>query len=184
MKKLDRFSENVMRQMAKRTSRRGFLAQIGMATSGAAVLPLLPVSRASADAHERPSAPSDDGLDDPVHDPTACEYWRHCSMDGNVCAQCGGSASSCPPGTVAGAVTWVGTCLNPADGKDYVISYNDCCGKSGCPAPDSYCNRNEGDMPVYYPPLSNDINWCAGSEADIVYHCSMARVIGVATKEE
>ena len=184
MKTLDRFSENVMRQMAKRTSRRGFLARIGLATTGAAVLPLLPVSRATAASSKRPPVPGDEGLEGPIGDPKACEYWRYCSMDGSLCTHCGGTTSSCPAGTVAGAITWVGTCLNPSDKKEYVISYNDCCGKTSCPSTTAYCNRNQGDMPVYYPPLSNDINWCAGSEANIVYHCSMARVIGVATEKE
>ncbi len=36
----------------------------------------------------------------------------------------------CPPGTEMSLVTWIGTCQNPADGKHYAISYNDCCGKS------------------------------------------------------
>jgi methylamine dehydrogenase light chain len=64
------------------------------------------------------------------------------------------------------------------DGKDYIISYNDCCGKSSCGR--CLCNRNEGDKPVYQPFQSNDINWCAGSSADIAYHCSTAVVLGLA----
>ena len=40
--------------------------------------------------------------------------------------------TSCPPGTSPSAVSWVGTCHNPLDGKDYLISYNDCCGKTAC----------------------------------------------------
>ena len=49
--------------------------------------------------------------------------------------------SMCPPGTDMSPVTWIGTCHNPGDGKDYVISYNDCCGKSSCGR--CFCNRNE-----------------------------------------
>ena len=50
----------------------------------------------------------------------------------------------CPPGTDMSPVTWIGTCHNPSDGKDYVISYNDCCGKSSCGR--CFCNRNERDI--------------------------------------
>ena len=38
-------------------------------------------------------------------------------------------------------LTWIGTCLNPADGVHYIISYNDCCGKTSCGR--CLCNRNE-----------------------------------------
>ncbi len=46
-------------------------------------------------------------------------------------------------------VSWIGTCLNPADNKHYIVSYNDCCGKTTCQR--CFCHRNEGDKPVYYP---------------------------------
>ena len=74
-------------------------------------------------------------------------------------------------------VTWIGTCRNPGDGRDYLVSYNDCCGKGYCGR--CFCNRNEGDRPIYYPHRSNDINWCAGASTN-VYHCSTAIVLGVA----
>jgi len=182
MKRLDRFAESLTRQVAKRSSRRGFLARLGLLTTGAATLPLLPVARARGNESGRPAVPKDSALEGPIGDPQSCDYWRYCAIDGFLCASCGGSTSSCPPGTVASAVTWIGTCRNPADDREYIISYNDCCGKSGCGR--NYCNRNEGDRPVYHPPLSNDINWCAGSEANIAYHCSMARVLGLATEDE
>ncbi len=76
-------------------------------------------------------------------------------------------------------VTWLGTCRNPADGVDYVISYNDCCGKDVCGQ--CFCQRNEGDKPVYYTHRSNDINWCMGS-ASQVYNSTVAIVVGVATE--
>ena len=78
-------------------------------------------------------------------------------------------------------VTWIGTCRNPADGKDYIISYNDCCGQGFCGR--CFCNRNEGDRPVYHPYRSNDINWCAGASTQI-YHCSTAIVLGVAEEAQ
>ena len=181
MKMIDRFSELGTRHVARRSSRRGFLSRVGTVLIGGAAIPLLPVARASG-SESKAAAPDEAGLEGAVADAADCEYWRHCAIDGYLCACCGGSQSSCPPGTVASPVTWIGTCRNPGDGKDYIISYNDCCGKSGCGR--CYCNRNEGDKPVYHPPLSNDINWCAGSTGDIAYHCSMAVVLGVATEDE
>jgi methylamine dehydrogenase light chain len=76
-------------------------------------------------------------------------------------------------------ITWIGTCRNPADNKDYIISYNDCCGKHICGL--CFCHRNEGDKPVYFAPRSNDINWCFGTES-VVYNCSTAIVVDVATE--
>ena len=37
---------------------------------------------------------------------------------------------------------------------------------------------NEGDGPLYRPPVSNDYNWCVGSNSNIPYHCSVSRIIG------
>ncbi len=109
---------------------------------------------------------------------TDCGYWRYCATDGYICTCCGGTVNSCPPGAPMSPVTWTGVCTNPADGKDYIISYNDCCGKSACG--NCFCNTNEGDRPVYVPPKSNDINWC--TDTDQPYHCTTAVVIGVAVE--
>ena len=76
-------------------------------------------------------------------------------------------------------ITWLGTCRNPEDGKDYVISYNDCCGKDVCGL--CFCARHEGDKPVYYTNKSNDINWCMGRQG-VVYNSTVAVVVGVATE--
>lgn len=78
-------------------------------------------------------------------------------------------------------VTWIGTCRNPTDGRDYIISYNDCCGKHVCG--NCFCHRNESDRPVYSPARSNDINWCTGT-TNIIYHCSTAIVLGLAADPE
>jgi methylamine dehydrogenase light chain len=75
-------------------------------------------------------------------------------------------------------VAWVGTCRNPADGKHYLISYNDCCGKSPCGR--CGCHRGEGDKPVYYPSKSNNILWCFGTKTH-TYHCTVALVQGEAS---
>lgn len=131
---------------------------------GGATMPLLPVARGQ-------SRTDDEG------DSTQCDYWRYCAIDGFLCACCGGSVTSCPPGTEPSPITWIGTCRSP-DGKDYVIAYNDCCGKSSCGR--CFCNRNERDRPMYVPHLSNDYNWCVGSRSDVSYHCTVSRIVGEA----
>jgi len=170
---LDKYSEKSARSIARQSSRRSFIARIGTVLLGGASIPLLPVAR--ADNSARAPAPAESG------DPSSCDYWRYCAIDGFLCDCCGGTHNTCPPGTTASPITWIGTCTNPIDGKDYIISYNDCCGKSSCGR--CLCNRNEGDRPVYQPPKSNDINWCAGSNADIPYNCSTAVVLGLAVEK-
>jgi methylamine dehydrogenase light chain len=176
MRGVDAWIESCARRVARRTDRRSVLARLGVLLVGAAALPLLPVARGVAATADR--APED--IDGPEGDPTRCEYWRHCAIDGFLCGCCGGSPTACPPGTEMSPITWIGTCRNPADGKDYIISYNDCCGKHVCGL--CFCHRNEGDKPIYFAPRSNDINWCFGT-TNIVYHCSTAIVLGVATED-
>ncbi len=173
MKWLDAFSENSARALARHTSRRSVLAGLGSFFLGAGCVPLLPVAR-GAETKLADGAP---GLD--PGDPSSCDYWRHCAIDGFLCSCCGGSQSTCPPGTDMSPVTWIGTCHNPADGRDYVISYNDCCGKGACGR--CFCNRNEGDTSLFQSGQSNDYNWCSGNaKANIPYHCSTARIVGTA----
>jgi methylamine dehydrogenase light chain len=185
MRRLDRWTEAASRRAARGLSRRHLLARLGAALVGGATLPLLPVSRVAAGAPgtgegARAPGPDETGLEGPEGDPARCEYWRHCAIDGFLCSCCGGSHTACPPGTTMAPVTWIGTCRNPADGRDYIISYNDCCGKDYCGR--CMCNRNEGDRPIYMPQKSNDLNWCVAAEST-VYHCSTAIVLGVAVGE-
>ncbi len=169
---IDEWMEVLARALARSTSRRSFLTRSGAFLVGAAGLPLLPINRAYG------QGPSDEsGLEGTAGDPTSCNYWRHCAMDGFLCSCCGGSQDSCAPGTEMSAVTWIGTCHNPVDGKDYVISYNDCCGHGPCAR--CLCNRNEGERPIYVAPKNNDILWCFGSKSSN-YGCTVARVLGVA----
>lgn len=170
---LDRLTERFSRGMARRTSRRSWLGVLGGSLVGAASVPLLPVARAA-----QSSQPSGANVPDPGDD-QSCEYWRYCAIDGFLCTCCGGSVNTCPPGTEMSPITWIGTCTNPVDGLNYIISYNDCCGKSGCG--NCLCNRNEGDRPMYHPPKSNDINWCLGTSSNI-YNCSTAIVVGLAVE--
>lgn len=173
MKLFDRLFEKRTRRLAQRNSRRSLLKSLGGLLVGSATIPLLPVARADSDLG--PAKPVEEG------DPSSCDYWRYCAIDGFLCDCCGGSHNTCPPGTEMSPVTWIGTCHNPVDGRNYVISYNDCCGKSSCGA--CLCQRDEGDLPVYRPDRTNDINWCLGTKS-AAYHCSTAIVIGVAFEEQ
>ena len=168
MSRFDKWLERRARNIARKTSRRFFLAKLGTVLVGASACPLLPIARSQATALASETDPG--SAED-------CEYWRYCAIDGFLCACCGGTASSCPPGTALSPITWIGTCRNPADGKNYIISYNDCCGQSACGR--CQCMRNEGDKPIYLTSQANDINWCSGSAADMVYNCSIAAIMGV-----
>ena len=172
----DHLVSELARALARRSSRRGFLARLGALLVGASALPLLPVARAA-----REGAPGEPDAATPEGDPRSCAYWRHCAIDGFLSACCGGTHSSCPPGTQMSPITWIGSCRNPADGRDYVISYNDCCGKNACGR--CYCQRTQGDRPVYVPARANDIDWCMGS-AGIVYNSTVVLVLGVAGEGE
>lgn len=170
MKWFDKLSERSTRGLAQRISRRNWLTALGVVLVGGSSLPLLPVARAASSSQPKAADVAESG------DPLSCDYWRYCAIDGFLCGCCGGSVNSCPPGTQMSPITWIGTCRNPADDTNYVISYNDCCGKTACGH--CMCNRNEGDRPMYRPDKSNDINWCLGTESSL-YHCSTAVLIGL-----
>lgn len=166
MNKLDFWTEVLSRGLTNALSRRNFLSRLGQWLVGGMVLPLLPVARL---AHAQPTP-------DPG-DPTRCDYWRYCAIDGYLCSCCGGTPSTCPPGTVPSPTAWIGTCLNPADGRRYIIAYRDCCGKDSCGR--CACLNLEGEMPAYRPQLNNDIVWCLGAPS-MIYHCSGAAIVGLA----
>jgi len=173
MHPLDRVFEKTARSLAKRTSRRSLLASLGQLLTGAALLPLLPIDRTAR--AQSPAAP----VAKPTADEQNCQYWKYCAIDGFLCACCGGTSTSCPPGTQSSPITWIGTCHNPGDGRDYIVSYNDCCGKVSCG--NCFCDRNEGEKPMYRLSRNNDVNWCmANSESN--YHCSVSVILGVAEK--
>ena len=176
MNVFDRWMERATRRIAQRSSRRSFLAGLGSLAVGVAGIPLLPVARALT-GEGGGAFPQTTG--DPLDpgDPTQCDYWRYCGFDGFLCTCCGGSVSQCPPGTSVSNVTWIGTCLNPADNKNYIISYNDCCGQGSCGL--CLCNTNQGETPVYRPQLNNDIVWCFGA-TNMSYHCTIGAVLGTA----
>jgi methylamine dehydrogenase light chain len=170
---VDNLVETITRAIASRTSRRSLFAWLGGAIAGAAAVPALPVERAAAaDAAGPVHNPQDPG------DPTACSYWRYCALDGALCSCCGGRVNACPPGTEMSPITWIGTCRNPADSRNYIISYNDCCGKPVCGHCD--CTSSLGARPLARPQANNEVLWCLGMTAQS-YTCTTASIIGVAT---
>ncbi|WP_119681412.1 methylamine dehydrogenase (amicyanin) small subunit [Indioceanicola profundi] len=173
--RFDALVEGVTRHVAQRTSRRGFLGRIGVIVGGATVLPLLPVDRRGMkQAH---ATMPDGGWQPQATDAQACDYWRHCSLDGNVCDCCGGTMTQCPPGTSLSPSSWVASCFNPEDKVTYLIAYRDCCGKSFCGR--CGCFNTQGELPIYRPEFSNDIIWCFGAEG-MTYHCTISPIVGKA----
>jgi methylamine dehydrogenase light chain len=170
MRSIDRLFEQSSRSLAQCTSRRSVLAALGRLLTGAALLPLLPIDRSSRAAASEAAASA-------LDNPQSCEYWKYCAIDGFLCSCCGGSSHSCPPGTAPSPITWIGTCHNPADARDYIVSYNDCCGKTSCG--NCECNRNEREKPMYRLSRNNDVNWCMAN-VDSNYHCSVSVILGVA----
>ena len=186
--KFEKVAEKTVRQVAQYTSRRSFIGKVGAFLVGSSAIPLLPVGRAMAAeqvedngypgvASQKNTLPGEEG------DPTSCDYWRYCGIGGSLCSCCGGSANSCPPGSEMSPLSWIGTCRNPVDNLNYIISYNDCCGKPKCTrclcAP-----NNPEDRPAVRPQSDGaDYLWCLGTQSS-TYTCSTAVVIGVALEQD
>jgi len=169
---IDEIIETSARYVATRTSRRSFLAKLGAGLVGTAALPLLPVARL-AHAEGTPGSASGGAW----NDDKSCDYWAYCATAGWLCTACGGTSSQCPAGTEMSPIAWVGTCKNPGDGKSYVVSYHDCCGKSQCGT--TICERSEGATARYRLQRSNSITWCFGGVSS-TYHCTVSRLLSVA----
>ena len=174
LKLLDRLTERRTRSVAQHSARRGFLVGVGkVLVAGAFTLPVLPFDRTNK-AHAAGHGGGAAKKAEPGE--TDCEYWRYCSVDGFLCSCCGGTMTTCPPGTTPSAVSWVGTCRNPADGRDYLVSYNDCCGKTSCGR--CFCNTNIRERPGYRMGVHNDINWCMANQSSH-YHCTVSVIVGL-----
>lgn len=169
---LDGLGEQLTRRLAGRLSRRSALARLGATVVAAPLLPVLPVARAEA------ALPSAFTRNAQTKDPTKCDYWRYCAIDGLLCTCCGGAVHTCPPGTQASPTSWVGTCVNPDDGKSYLIAYRDCCGATPCHTK-CHCDGTERETPLYRPQGDNDVIWCFGLTT-MAYHCSTAALVGLA----
>jgi methylamine dehydrogenase light chain len=172
---MDKFVESITRTIAQRTSRRSFLARLATVVLGAAAIPLLPVDRV-ARAQDQDSADFKKSTHKDVNDDLTCDYWKYCAVDGFLCTCCGGSSHDCPPGATPSPTSWVGTCHNPGDNRDYIVSYRDCCGKAACGK--CLCGNTEGEMPIYRAQLDSDLIWCFGAPT-MVYHCSTSEIVGL-----
>ena len=154
------------------------LARVGkLVVASAFALPVLPFDRSSQARAAGHGGAAGGAKKQPGE--SDCDYWRYCSVDGFLCSCCGGSATACPPGSTASKVSWIGTCHNPADGRDYFVSYTDCCGRTSCGR--CFCNTNHGDRPGYRMGVHNDVNWCMANDSSI-YHCTLSVIVGVADK--
>jgi methylamine dehydrogenase light chain len=173
MKFVDKLFERSTRRLAGSTSRRSFLSRFGATLVAAPLFPLLPVDRASA---QKAKLSSEFSSSAQAEDDAKCNYWRYCAIDGFLCTCCGGGVHTCPPGSQAAPTSWIGTCLNPADSRTYLISYRDCCGVGACGQ--CFCRSTERETPVYRPQGNNDIIWCFGTSS-MEYHCSTAALVGV-----
>ncbi len=89
----DKLFERQTRRAAQRTGRRSMLATLGKAMVGTVALPVLPFDR-SAHAAAAHGAKTGKAVDE-----TSCDYWKYCAVDGFLCSCCGGSSTTCPPGT-------------------------------------------------------------------------------------
>ena len=85
MKWIDQLSESSARKVASRTSRRSMITGLSSLLFGAAVIPLLPVARASGDpsgsGYPGVGVQSTGNVEDPGN-PASCDYWRYCAIDG------------------------------------------------------------------------------------------------------
>lgn len=172
----DRIGEAMLRRFAGRTSRRSVLARVGAVVVAAPAFPLLPVNRAEAAKPDRShEAKTSFARNAQAEDDSRCDYWRYCAIDGSLCSCCGGGIHTCPAGSEPSPVSWVGSCINPTNGKAYLIAYRDCCGRPTCNQ--CFCDNTDRETQIYTPELNNDIIWCFGTES-MQYHCSTAVLIG------
>ncbi len=188
MNLLEKLAERSARNVARHTSRRGFLGNLGTMLVGGAAIPLLPVARASED--RTPPQKGYPGVSPQpslniaeTGDPASCDYWRYCGTGAPLCACCGGSANACPPGSEMSPMGWIGTCRNPVDGKNYIISYNDCCGKPTCKR--CQCGRHKADerSSIVRPVTSGNYLWCVGTKST-TFTCGTANVLGLALDQD
>lgn len=170
---VDGVGERFARLLAGRISRRSVLSRFGALLVAAPLMPVLPVARSQAAAADEFTRNAQ------TKDPKKCTYWRYCGVDGVLCSCCGGGVHTCPAGTSPSPTSWIGTCINPDDGRSYLIAYRDCCGAFACRTK-CECDATLRDTPSYRPQTDNGIIWCLGLST-MQYHCSTAVLLGTAT---
>src|SRR5258708_2166272 len=79
----DKMSERLTRNLARFSSRRGFLSKLGVALLAAPAFPLLPVARSARAAEPKSAGPKTDfERNSQTTDDTNCNYWKYCGSDG------------------------------------------------------------------------------------------------------
>ena len=148
------------------------MAKLGAVLAGSAVLPMLPFDRSGKAYAQHGGARSQQGRrPDGVR---VLAQLRAGRLPVHLLRRL--HHRSARPGSEASKVSWVGTCKNTKDGKDYLVSYNDCCGKTACAR--CLCNFNERERPGYRMGVFNDINWCMAN-TQTMYHCTVSVIVGV-----
>ena len=163
MKWLDGIIENRSRDVARLSSRRGFLGALGAVVAGAGAVPLLPVARASTSAVDdvpaqatghpprtrviRPPASTGATAASTVSCAAVAAARRTPARPARKCRPSPGSAPAATPPTA-------GTTSSPTTTA-----------AARAVRPRCLCNRNEDDKPVYRPQANNDINWCMGTQS-------------------
>ena len=174
MKFIDRIIEALADVLARNVSPQGGLAWVGSQMAGVRAFTHLPVDRRSHENHlhlfakkkdssrgegrgtqEYERAPNFPPLEGVTDAAISCSESRYCWIHGRPCACCGGSDTSCPPGTVLGSY-WSYCCSRR------LIYYYDCCGGTvNCPSGCPFCNN------------SSEPNWCGGAGGNR-YVCTQA----------
>ena len=81
-----------------RTSRRSFLARLGARAGRRRARCRCFRSRAHAPPTPRAARPTSPASTGDAGDPTSCDYWRHCAIDGFLCSCCGGTQNGVSAG--------------------------------------------------------------------------------------
>jgi methylamine dehydrogenase light chain len=167
-----------VRRVAHRHGRRSLITRLGVALVGGAALPMLPFDRSGQfTGAQAAGAGQGEAQGRPGARPAEVRVLALLRLRRLPVHLLRRQPDQCPPGTEASKVSWVGTCLNPQDGRQYLVSYNDCCGKASCG--ECLCNNNERERPGYRLGVFNDINWCMANTSPM-FHCTTSVIVGVA----
>ena len=151
----DARAAKILREISKRSTRRGVLSSMGrllLRITGVLILPLLPVDRMVPDAQAQ----------------SGCSLWYQCGMCGTLCTCCGGTLTQCP-GSCPPSGGWAICCHNTS-GQGLLVVYVDCCENgtacmacNGCQQCANNCTGAE---------------WC-GDRGRYTYRCTIAKISSV-----